>query len=140
MRKVFPKIKSFAAFEKVAENIKLLFVLGPEHFNFFPDLKEKSKIFSKAEQLVWMSQSENNFLSPKKNCFQIPMKSFFEKKGTYVNYQGIEQRIQKGQNLSSQARSIQDCLHFFKGESVDLKKERAYFKQNQFLDKAQQVW
>ena len=140
LKKVFPKIKSFKQFEKNRGNIKSLFVLGPENSNFFPDIEEKTKIFSQAELLVWMSLAENKFLQPKKNFFQIPMKSFFEKNGSYTNHKGLKREIKKIQSLNSQAFCVEDIIQFFKGEFLDTKKEPAYFKQNQFLNNQRKIW
>ena len=140
LKTVFLKIKSFKNFEKNIKNIKLLFVLGPEHSGFYPDIQEKTKIFSQCEQLVWMSLVENKFLVPRQNHFQIPMKSFFEKEGSYTNYKGIKQKVKKTQTLSFQALSIQDCVQFFKEGDAIGEQEHPYFKQNQFLDNKEKVW
>ena len=140
LKKTFPEIKSFKVFEKDIKKITLLFVLGPENPDFYPDIKEKTEIFSQSEQLVWMSLVENKFLAPKENFFQIPIKSFFEKTGTYTNYQGLKQKVTKTQTFSSQVVSVQDCIQFFKEDSLDLKKEQPYFKQNQFLDNEEKIW
>ena len=140
LKKVFPKIKSFSSFEKNIDTIKLLFVLGPENSVFYPDIEEKTVLFSRVETLVWMSLAENPFLSPKEGFFQIPMKSFFEKEGTYTNHKGLQQKVQKAQTLNSQAVSIQDCIQFFKEESPSKKQERPYFKQNQFLNNKRKLW
>ena len=84
--------------------------------------------------------AENKFLSAKKSFFQIPMKSLFEKGGSYTNFDGIRQKIPKGQILNSQALSIEDCVRFFKKEALELKTETAYFKQNHFLSDKRKVW
>lgn len=140
LKKVFPKIKSFSSLKKEIENIKLLFVLGPENSHFFPDIEEKTKVFEKCEQVVWMSLGRNSFLTPKKNFFQIPMKSFVEKEGSYINHEGLVQKIKRLQNFCFQALSVEDCIHFFKEKELDLKKDYPYFKHNQFLNKERQVW
>ena len=140
LTKIFPKIKAFKDFEKNTENIKLLFILGPENSNFYPDIKEKTEFFSRCEQLVWMGLAANQFLTPKENVFQIPIKSFFEKDGTYTNHKNLQQKLKKIQTLNSQAVSIQDCIRFFKEESVNERQEHPYFKQNQFLDNKEKMW
>ena len=140
LKKVFPKIKSFKDFEKNIGNIKLLFVLGPENLNFYTDIKEKTDVFSQCEQVIWMGLMENKFLAPKKNFFQIPTKSFFEKDGTYTNYKKLKQKVIKIQTFNWQAVSVQDCIQFFQEESVDKRQEHPYFKQNQFLDNKRKVW
>lgn len=140
LKKVFPKIKSFKEFEKNIEKINLLFVLGPENPDFFPDIEEKTKVFSQCKQVVWMSLVQNMFLPAKPNYFQIPMKSFFEKDGSYTNFKSVTQKVQKGQTLNSQAVSIEDCLQLFKEKELEKKTEHPYFKQNQFLTNEQKLW
>ena len=140
LKKIFPKIKSLKLLEKNIKNVKLLFVFGPENANFFKDIKEKTEIFSKAGALVWMSLLENEHLSSKDNFFQIPIKSFFEKEGTYTNHQGLEQKVKKGQSLSSQAVSIQNCIQFLKSDDYELTADSAYFKNNQFLNSNKELW
>ncbi len=140
LKKAFPKIKPFKDFEKNVKNIKLLFVLGPENLDFYPDMREKAEIFSHCGQLVWMGLAENKFLTPGKNVFQIPMKSFFEKDGSYTNHQNLQQRVKKTQIVNFQAVSVQDCIQFFKGDFEEGRREQAYFKQNQFLNNAEKVW
>ncbi|MCZ0933275.1 MAG: NADH dehydrogenase subunit, partial [Oligoflexia bacterium] len=140
LKKVFPKIKSLKNLEKNIEAVKFLFVLGPENASFFPDIEEKTKLFSKAPALVWMSLIENKYLSPKNDFFQIPIKSFFEKEGTYTNHQGLRQKIKRGQGLSLQAVSIQDCIQFLKSDDFELPADSVYFKNNQFLNNNRKVW
>jgi len=140
LKKVFSKIKSFKDLQKNISNIKLLFVLGPENSDFYPDIQEKTAVFSHCERLVWMGLAKNQFLDPKKNVFQIPIKSSFEKDGTYTNHNNLKQKIKKIQTLNLQAVSVQDCIRFFKEESVDKEWEHPYFKQNQFLNNKEKVW
>ena len=135
LKEVFPKMKSLKDLKANLSNIKLLIVLGPEHPDFYTDIEEKTKHFSQAESLVWISLVENTFLKPRENIFQIPMKSFFEKEGTYINYKGLRQKVCKIQTLNPQALSIQDFVQLLKEESISENREHPYFKQNQFLDK-----
>ena len=140
LKNFFPDIHSFKQLEERIKDIPLLFVLGPENPDFYPDIKEKTQIFSQAEHLVWMSLVKNPFLEPKMNFFQIPMKSFFEKDGSYTNFKGLEQKVQKIQSLSLQAFSILDFIHFLKEDAVSGEKEHPYFKENQFLDRKEKIW
>ena len=140
LKKMFSKIKTFEDFEKEIINKDMVFVLGPENSCFYPDIEEKTKLFSQCENLVWMSVLKNELLPPKENFFQIPMKSFVEKEGSYTNHSGLTQTIKKIQTFNLQARSIQDCIQIFKEEKLNFKEEQAEFKQNQFLNNRQKVW
>ena len=87
-----------------------------------------------------MAPGPNSFLSPKENHWQIPVKTSFEKEGTYINATGETQKIKKNQLLSSQALSLTEIVRVLNGESVDTKTDRPYFKNNQFLDSQEKLW
>ncbi len=141
LKKIFPKIKPFTEFEKNKKNIPLLFVLGPEFFHFFLDMEEKTKLFSQCERLVWMSLAGNPFLPAKENFFQIPMKSFFEKTGSFVNFKGMTQKVLPVKSAPTEALSVEDCIHFFKkGKWPATKRISLGFKQNRFLNQWKKVW
>ena len=46
----------------------------------------------------------------------------------------------KGQNLSLQAVSIQDCIQFLKSDDFELTADSVYFKNKQFFNGNQEVW
>ena len=140
LKKYFPKIKSLTDLEKNKNELKLLFVLGPENLIFYPDLKEKSKLFSQAESLIWLGLVKNEFLACKKNFFQIPLKPSFEKAGVFTNYKGFEQKIKKIHSFSSQSVSVQEIIQFLKSDNFNLETDRPYLKQNQFLNNKRQIW
>ena len=140
LKKIFPQIKSLKTLEENIQDVKFLFVLGPENSSFFKDIKEKTKLFSKSPALVWLALIENKYLNSQSHFFQIPIKSFFEKKGTYINHQGLEQKVKKGQNFSLQAVSIQDCIQFLKSDDFELETDFVYFKNNQFLNSNKELW
>ena len=77
LKKTFPKIISFKDLKKNIGKIKLLFVLGPENPDFYPDIKEKTEVFSQCENLVWMGLTENKFLPPKEGFFPNPYEIVF---------------------------------------------------------------
>ena len=138
----FPKIKSWESFKKNSSSIKALFVAGPENQILFPCLKEKTDFISqKIPQVIWMSMNPNSYLPPKKNFWQIPMKSFFEKDGTFSNYKNLKQKIQKIQTLVPQSLSLQEVSQVLTGNVVKANgKDYPYFKHNQFLSKADELW
>jgi len=138
LKKHFPKIKTLKNLE--IKKVDLLFVLAPENLVFYPDLEEQTKIFSQAKALVWLGLLKNDFLDSKNNFFQIPLKSSFEKTGTYTNHQGLEQKIEKIRSFNPEAVSVQEIIQFLKSKEFEFKKDRPYFKQNQFLNQHRKVW
>ena len=140
LKNTFHKIKTWKSFEEDFSKFQCVFVLGPENYNFYPKLEEKTTIFSQCQKLVWMAVAFNKFLSPKEHFWQIPMKSFFEKTGEYTNFKGIGQKVTKIQTLIPQSLCVEEFLKILKGEEVNLKRDRPYFKYNQFLDRTEKMW
>ena len=140
LKKAFPHIKPFLEFENLSESIASVLVAGPENAEFFPDIEEKTSVFDKCNQVIWIAPASNPFLSPKENHWQIPVKTSFEKEGTYINATGEIQKIKKIQLLSSQALSLTEIVRVLNGESVDTKTDSPYFKINHFLDSQEKLW
>ena len=140
LKKMFPKIKPWSDFEKQMKDISSVLVAGPENPQFFPDMEEKTALFSQCSQVVWMAAVPNPFLTPRENHWQIPLKTFFEKDGTYINATEQAQRIKKIQAFSSQALSLEEVAGVLNGEEMNLKPDRPYFKTNQFLDNKEKLW
>ena len=140
LKKSFSKMKDILDLENKISNYDMVFVLGPEGFDFYPCLEEKTKIFSKAKSLIWFSVSKNPYLKPKKNHFQIPMLCFFEKGGSFTNFQGETQSFPPGELFSSQALSLTEALKFLEGEGLKKERKQPYFKHNQFLGHFKKVW
>lgn len=140
LKQAFPKIKSIKDLKEDIKNIKLLWVLGPENPEFFPNMKSITELCMQSEQLVWMSLIQNPYLDVTKTIYHIPMKSFFEKNGTYTNYKSLKQNIKKIQILQSQARSIQDIVSYLEKDFVNTESKTVYFKKNQFLNNKTKLW
>ena len=141
LKKIFPQIKSWQDFEKKSKGTDdSVLVAGPENPEFFPDMKEKTAVFEQCEQVIWMAAKANPFLPPKAHFWQIPVKTFFEKEGTYINAVGENQKIQKFQLYSPQALSLNEIAGILSGERVALRPDRPYFKNNQFLEIKEKLW
>ena len=85
------------------DKIEYLFVLGPENQTVYIDLADKINLFKKAKCVVYMSPTKN--ILYKDFAWQIPIKSFVEKTGTFINYKGIEQKINVGTIIVKNALS-----------------------------------
>src|SRR5690606_28829755 len=99
-----------AALEK--GDIETLLVAGPENQMVFPEIDAKVKQFSKAKNLVWMMSGKNETLeSLGGNVYLIPMKSYVEKEGTFINFAGLEQKFKKVTTVVSEALTLTEaCL------------------------------
>ena len=141
LKKHFPKIKPWKNFEDLAPDSRPLLILGPENQNFYPDLRERTAVFSQWKILIWMAVGENPFLPPKRGFWQIPLKSSFEKNGSFISAKGLTQKIKAVQTLAPQALYLQNCLQFFKEGSLEPQKQsHPYFKTNQFLEQKEDLW
>ncbi|HEY8269820.1 MAG TPA: 2Fe-2S iron-sulfur cluster-binding protein [Pseudobdellovibrionaceae bacterium] len=99
--------------------IKTLVVAGPENQAVFPDLHERIAEFSKAQNLIWMQAGSNEKLeSLTGNVTLIPLKTFVEKNGTFINHQGLEQKIKRVTTIVSEALTLDQAAHLISGEEI----------------------
>lgn len=98
--------------------IQTLIVLGPENQAVYPDMASKIQLFKKVPQVIWFSACKNAALDDV--AWQIPVKSFVEKSGTFVNYKGIEQKIQRGTTIVSQALTLTEAATLLSGRELTI--------------------
>ncbi len=111
-----------------SQTIQTLVVAGPENYAVFSDVTEKASLFAKAKHLVWLTACKNQALetvkvSGQQMITQIPLKTFIEKGGSFVNYKGIKQTVKAGATVVEQALTLVNVAHLFAGLEVDLKAE-----------------
>lgn len=96
-------------------------VAGPENQAVFPDLNEKIDLLSKAKNLVWLTAGHNAHLDEVGTAtWQIPLKTYFEKDGTFVNYKGLAQTFKRGGTIVASALTLSEVSRLLAGESVDV--------------------
>lgn len=99
--------------------IQTVVVAGPENQSAFPDMKAKVLELSKAAQLVWMSAGKSEHLEALEgDVALIPLKTYVEKDGTYVNHAGIRQTVKKGLSVVPNALSLVEVSKLFTGGDV----------------------
>lgn len=99
----------------------LVVVAGPENQWVYGDITTVAQGLSNNKQVAWISscrveaaeQAGGNFLF-------IPAKSFAEKSGTFVNFEGKQQKFEKVETFVDQALSLTDFAKLLKGEEVEL--------------------
>jgi NADH-quinone oxidoreductase subunit G len=100
-------------------SIKTVVVAGPEIQSGFSDMKLKISELSKASQLVWLTSGSNADLEALKgNVTLIPLKTYVEKTGTYVNYSGLRQIAKKVVVVVPNALSLTEAVAAFSGKDV----------------------
>lgn len=109
------KLKDFTQLEENISQLDLLMVCGPENHQLYPCLEEKIKLFLKSKELVWVSpRSHASLQKPKNTVWTIPSKTYFEKTGTFVNHQGLPQKIKKTGSIVESACSLEDIVQILK--------------------------
>jgi NADH-quinone oxidoreductase subunit G len=96
--------------------IQALVVAGPEVQAFYSDLDAKAKAFRKVPNVIWLTANPNDAFEGAK--YQIPLKTFVEKDGTFVNFQGKAQKIQKMRMVVSQALTLGEAMTLIAGKDI----------------------
>lgn len=99
------------------KNFDSVWVCAPENISVYEDINEKLKLFSQATQVVWLS----SVLAKEEvstELWQIPVKSYLEKSGTFINYQGKEQKVSQVLSLVPDAVDLIEVVTVLKGEAL----------------------
>lgn len=100
--------------------IKSVVVLGPENISVFPDFEEKVRELSQAEVLIWGTACLHPALdAATTHTLQIPLRTFVEKTGTFVNFQGKEQVVRPVRVVVDQAVTGEEFAQLLKGDKLD---------------------
>jgi NADH-quinone oxidoreductase subunit G len=99
---------------------KYVVVAGPENNSVFPDLAAKVKMLSAAPNLVWLTAGKSEALDAATTAtYQIPLKTFIEKEGTYTNHAGVEQKVNRGTTILAGALTLTEAVNLMSGEELD---------------------
>lgn len=99
--------------------IETVVVAGPENQEVYPDLDEKIALFGKAKTIVWMTAGKLGGLQGVSSTqYLIPVLTFIEKSGTFVNFEGKEQKIKAGPTFVPEAVTLCDVAAFWRGEQA----------------------
>lgn len=91
--------------------LKMLVVAGPENQGVFPDLAVQATKFAKVPSVVWLTPGRNPNYDLAQ--WQVPVKSYTEKSGTFVNANGLLQRFRKGVTIVPDALSLEEIVEAF---------------------------
>ncbi len=102
-------------------SIKTVVVAGPENQVVFPDFAVKVKELSKATNLIWMQAGHHEALKALTgNVWMIPMKTFVEKDGTFINHAGLEQKFKKATTIVSEALTLTEAALLLAGKNLQI--------------------
>ena len=108
--------------------IKNLVVVGPENVPVYPEYKERIKEFSSVENLIFLTAAKvPAFEELETNVWLIPLKTFVEKEGTFVNFSGIEQKFKKVTTIVSEALTVTEAAELMSGKQLMVKPETNVF-------------
>lgn len=118
--------------------IEVLAVAGPENQAVFPDISEKLKLFSKARHLIWLTANPNSDLDQiSVPTWQLPLKTYIEKSGTFVNFKAIAQKVSAAVSIVPEALTLHevaatltgDAVRTLKLEPTEITRKQNYFTQ-----------
>lgn len=99
---------------------KAVLVVGPENQAVFPDLKEKVQMLGKADALIWCTAGTSVELEAcGGETWQIPMKTYIEKAGSFTNYSGRVQSFTVGTTVVEEALTLTEAMELFSGRDID---------------------
>lgn len=102
--------------------VKHVIVLGPENKAVFSDWVQKIEMFSQAETFVLLTsaQVETTQFKAARSVFVVPMKTYIEKSGTFVNHAGVSQSFKKVTTIVSEALTGQEAAALLTGQEVQI--------------------
>jgi NADH-quinone oxidoreductase subunit G len=102
-----------------AGTIETLVVAGPENLAMFEDVDEKVSLFGKVANLAWLGAPKIEALHGVQNTrWLVPIRTFIEKSGTYVNFEGKAQTVKAGPTFVKSAVSLSTVAAGLQGQGV----------------------
>ncbi|MBC7370655.1 MAG: (2Fe-2S)-binding protein [Bdellovibrionaceae bacterium] len=102
--------------------IKTLVVAGPENQMVFHDMPEKIKELSKAKNLIWLQAGKNVDLEALTgNVTLIPLKTYVEKDGTFINHEGLEQKFKRATTVVAEALTLDQAVTLMSGQEIKIR-------------------
>lgn len=107
-------------------SVQTVVVAGPENQALFPDMKSKVSELAKAQRLIWMGTGKNTELDALTgDVALVPVKSYIEKAGTYVNYAGLRQKAARVTSIVPDAVSLEEAVQIMRDQSAESSREEA---------------
>lgn len=103
-----------------SRKIKMVVVAGPENQATFPDLKEMTALLSQAEGLIWLTAGQCAQVD-EVGCetWQIPLKTYIEKAGSFTNHAGLVQSFERGTTIVPQALTLSEAAELMAGRDLE---------------------
>ena len=102
-------------------SVRTVVVAGPENQSYFSDLPAVLSACNGKDEVVWLTANPLADDSVRGlTMYQIPMKCFVEKEGTFINHSGLRQKITKGPILVSDALTLQQAADLLTGREASI--------------------
>jgi len=124
---------SWADLEKGLESgqFETVVVAGPENQKHFPDMSAKISLLAKAKNLIWMQTGKNAELEALTGqVWLVPMKSYVEKDGTFINHNGLSQKFAKVTTVVSEALTLTDAAQLLANKAIVIRPDANAFVEN----------
>jgi len=102
--------------------IKQLVVIAPENIFAYNDMEQKAALFAQADHLILATSVKFPGLEKVslKTATVIPLKSYIEKDGTFVNYKGDVQKFKKATTVVNEALTGVELAQLLSGQSLQI--------------------
>jgi NADH-quinone oxidoreductase subunit G len=117
--------------------IETIIVAGPENLAVYEDMSEKIQLLGGVQNLIWTTACKSEFFEKlDNNVWLVPMKSYLEKDGSFINQQGLEQKFKKATTIVSEALTLSEASYLLSGKNIPVMKVAAV---DTFIDVAQRA-
>jgi NADH-quinone oxidoreductase subunit G len=123
------------------KDLDFILVAGPENQWVYDDINEKAKSFATAKKVQWLSACRVLEAEQAAGHFHFtPIKTFAEKSGTFVNFNGEERKFNKVDSFVEQALSLSEVAQILKGQDLNIAKvDSAERVSNEFVHERGQL-
>jgi NADH-quinone oxidoreductase subunit G len=112
-------------------SITTVVVAGPENMTHYKDFSQKVQLLSQARSVIWLQSSKSELFDQLPNdSWIIPMKSYVEKDGTFVNYSGLAQTFKKVTTVVSESLTLAEAGELLAGKALAIKPDPNVFVEN----------
>lgn len=91
-----------------SKEIDCVVVAGPENYKHYADFEKVLSLVTQVPSVIWMQSTRHSLLEKVHhgNFYLVPMKSFTEKSGTFVNHNGLAQKFKAVTTLLHQTFTL----------------------------------
>jgi NADH-quinone oxidoreductase subunit G len=103
------------------KNSDFVMVAGPENTWTYDDIPSVAQALADNKLVVWLSATHVEPAEQVGGNFRfLPVKTFVEKSGTFINYEGREQKFSRIEIFVEQALTLSDVAAVLQGEFINL--------------------